>query len=69
MWNAANGRNRRVFDNRTGILAARPGRAIIQTHARDMGGGNFVMLKKIDAPIKVGERKLASAIGVPSGRP
>lgn len=55
-WNAANSRNRRVFDDRTGILAARTGKSIVQTYARDMGGGNFVMLKEIDAPIKAGNR-------------
>jgi methyl-accepting chemotaxis protein len=56
VWNAANSRNRRVFDDRTGILAARTSKSNVQTYARDMGGGNFVMLKEIDAPIKVGDR-------------
>jgi methyl-accepting chemotaxis protein len=56
IWNAANCRNRRVFDDRTGILAARTGKSIVQTYARDMGGGNFVMLKEIDAPIRAGNR-------------
>lgn len=55
-WNAANSRNRRVFDDRAGILAARTGKSIVQTYARDMGGGNFVMLKEIDAPIRAGNR-------------
>ncbi|HVJ40625.1 MAG TPA: methyl-accepting chemotaxis protein [Dongiaceae bacterium] len=55
-WNAANSRNRRVFDDRTGFLAARTGKSIVQTYARDMGGGNFVMLKEIDAPIRAGGR-------------
>jgi methyl-accepting chemotaxis protein len=56
VWNAANSRSRRVFDDRTGFLAARTGKSIVQTYARDMGGGNFVMLKEIDAPIKAGGR-------------
>ncbi|CAA7612608.1 Methyl-accepting chemotaxis protein [Magnetospirillum sp. LM-5] len=57
VWNAANCRNRRIFDDRTGILAARNTKPYLaQTYARNMGGGNFVLLKEIDAPIKVRDR-------------
>ena len=49
-------RNRRVFDDRAGILAARCLKPIVQTYARDLGGGNIVLLKEIDAPIAVGGR-------------
>jgi methyl-accepting chemotaxis protein len=53
VWNTANCRNRRVFDDRTGILAARCTKAVIQTYSRDMGGGTYVVLKEVDAPIDV----------------
>jgi methyl-accepting chemotaxis protein len=57
VWNTANSRNRRMFDDRTGILAARNTKEYLaQTYARDMGGGNFVVLKEIDCPIFVGKR-------------
>lgn len=54
LWNAANSRNRRIFDDRAGILAARNTTpSLSQTYARDMGGGTFILLKEIDAPITV----------------
>ena len=54
LWNAANSRNRRIFDDRAGILAARNVKpSLSQTYARDMGGGTFILLKEIDAPITV----------------
>lgn len=56
-WNAAHSRNRRIFDDRTGILAARNLKPhLSQTYARDMGAGAIVLLKEIDAPITVRER-------------
>ena len=52
-WNIANSRNRRIFDDRTGLLAARNTRPIlIQAYARDMGQ-TTVWLKEFDAPIIV----------------
>ena len=57
VWNAANSRNRRIFDDRAGILAARNVRPVLaQTYARDMGGGTFVLLKEVDAPITVADQ-------------
>ena len=56
-WNIANCRNRRIFDDRTGILAARCSKPVAQTYSRNMGGGEIVMLKEIDAPIFVGDRR------------
>ncbi|OJX81311.1 MAG: chemotaxis protein [Magnetospirillum sp. 64-120] len=53
VWNTANSRNRRVFDDRTGILAARTSKPLCHTYARDMGGGQFVVLKEMDVPIVV----------------
>jgi methyl-accepting chemotaxis protein len=54
VWNAANCRNKRVFDDRAGIAAARSTRPfLVQAYARDMGGGQMVMLREVDAPIRV----------------
>ena len=53
VWNTANCRNRRIFTDHTAILASRCTKPIIQTYTRDMGGGNFVVLKEIDVPILV----------------
>jgi methyl-accepting chemotaxis protein len=51
-WNAANSRNRRIFDDRAAILAARSTQPfLVQTYQRDMGGGKQVVLKEYDAPI------------------
>ena len=56
-WNAANCRNRRIFDDRTGLGAGRNKEPIlVQTYRRDMGGGVFVMMKDISAPIFVNGR-------------
>lgn len=53
-WNTANCRNRRIFDDRAGLCAARNVRPyLIQAYARDMGGGVTVMMREIDAPIRV----------------
>jgi methyl-accepting chemotaxis protein len=54
VWNAANCRNRRIFDDRTGLGAARNQRRfLLQTYRRDMGGGRFVLMKDLSAPIVV----------------
>lgn len=54
VWNAANCRNRRIFDDRAGFAAARNVRPfLIQTYSRDMGNGTLVMMREIDAPILV----------------
>lgn len=56
-WNAANSRNKRIFDDRAGLSAARNTRPfLIQTYARDMGNGNLVWMKEVDAPIFVNGR-------------
>ena len=52
-WNTANSRNRRIFDDRAGILAARnPNPILVQTYQRDLGHGKTV-LKEFDSPIMV----------------
>jgi len=53
-WNAANCRNRRLFNDRTGLSAGRSTKPfLLQTYRRDMGGGNFVLMKDVSAPIMV----------------
>jgi methyl-accepting chemotaxis protein len=54
VWNAANCRNRRVFNDRTGLAAGRNERRfLLQTYRRDMGGGKRVLMKDLSAPITV----------------
>jgi methyl-accepting chemotaxis protein len=56
-WNTANCRNRRIFNDRTGLASARNQRPfLLQTYRRDMGGGNFVVMKEAAAPISVAGR-------------
>jgi methyl-accepting chemotaxis protein len=53
-WNTANSRNRRIFDDRAGLASARNVRPyLIQIYPRDMGNGVTVMVREIDAPIRV----------------
>ncbi|WP_204336592.1 hypothetical protein, partial [Proteus mirabilis] len=52
VWNTANSRYRRIFNDRTGLASARNQRPfLLQTYRRDMGGGRFVVLKEVAAPI------------------
>lgn len=51
-WNTANCRNRRIFDDRAGLLAGRNTRDYqIQTYNRDMGNGQHVQMKEVDVPL------------------
>jgi len=53
-WNTANCRNRRIFDDRAGLCAARNVRPfLIQSYPRDMGNGIVIMMREIDAPVRV----------------
>lgn len=53
-WNTANSRNRRIFDDRAGLAAARSIRTyLIQSYPRDMGNGVTVMMREIDVPIRI----------------
>jgi methyl-accepting chemotaxis protein len=57
VWNAAHCRNRRIFNDRTGLAAGRnTHRFLLQTYRRDMGGGNFKLMKDLSAPIVVSGR-------------
>ncbi|HBT41802.1 MAG TPA: chemotaxis protein, partial [Rhodospirillaceae bacterium] len=54
VWNNGNCRNRRLFNDRTGLRAGQNTRPFfLQTYRRDMGGGNFVLMKDLSAPITV----------------
>ncbi len=54
VWNTANSRNRRIFNDPAGLAAGRNRRSyLIQSYARDMGNGNTVMMREIDVPICV----------------
>jgi len=51
---AGSSRYRRIFNDRTGLASARNQRPfLLQTYRRDMGGGNFVVMKEAAAPITV----------------
>ncbi|GAU83757.1 methyl-accepting chemotaxis protein [Bosea sp. BIWAKO-01] len=54
IWNNANCRNRRLFADRTGLAAARNQKPfLLQTYRRDMGGGQFLVMEDLSAPIWV----------------
>ena len=56
-WNTANSRNKRIFDDRTGLLAARNTRPfLVQSYLRDLGGGKIIPMKEVDVPIIVKDR-------------
>ena len=53
-WNAANCRNRRLFNDRAvQKVGANTKAFLLQTYRRDMGGGKFVLMKDLSAPIFV----------------
>ncbi|WGS19830.1 MULTISPECIES: methyl-accepting chemotaxis protein [unclassified Bradyrhizobium] len=55
VWNNANCRNRRLFNDRAvKKVAANTKPFLLQTYRRDMGGGNFVLMKDLSSPIFVG---------------
>jgi methyl-accepting chemotaxis protein len=54
VWNNANCRNRRLFTDRNVIKIAQNTKPfLLQTYRRDMGGGNFVLMKDLSSPIYV----------------
>ena len=57
VWNNANSRNRRLFTDRAvKKVAASTKPFLLQTYRRDMGGGNFVLMKDLSSPIFVDGR-------------
>jgi methyl-accepting chemotaxis protein len=56
-WNIAHSRNRRIFDDRAGIMAARSVRPfLVQSYRRDMGGGVTDLMREVDAPLRINGR-------------
>jgi methyl-accepting chemotaxis protein len=54
VWNNANCRNRRLFNDRAvKKVAANTKTFLLQTYRRDMGGGQFVLMKDLSSPIMV----------------
>ncbi len=54
IWNNAHCRNRRLFNDRAvKKVAASTKPFLLQTYRRDMGGGNFVLMKDVSSPIRV----------------
>ena len=54
VWNNANCRNRRIFNDRVGQKSGRSEAPfLLQVYRRNMGGGRFVMMKDLSAPIRV----------------
>jgi len=54
IWNASNSRNRRLFDDPTGLNAGRNRKEfLVQTYLRDLGGGKNVFMKDISMPIVI----------------
>ncbi|MEM6616615.1 MAG: methyl-accepting chemotaxis protein [Pseudomonadota bacterium] len=52
VWNAANSRNRRIFNDKVGLRAGQNTEPfLLQSYRRDMGGGNFVIMKDLSVPI------------------
>ena len=54
VWNTANSRNRRMFNDRTGLRAGRNTQPyLLQSYLRNMGNGNYVLMQDLSAPIMV----------------
>lgn len=54
VWNATHCRNRRIFDDRVGLKAGRSTAPfLLQVYRRDMGGGQYVIMNDVSAPVFV----------------
>jgi methyl-accepting chemotaxis protein len=54
VWNNANCRNRRIFNDRVGLAAGRNTEPfLVQTYRRDMGGGRTALMLDVSAPIMI----------------
>ncbi|MCP3473738.1 methyl-accepting chemotaxis protein [Bradyrhizobium sp. CCGUVB1N3] len=61
VWNNANCRNRRLFNDRAvKKVAANTKPFLLQTYRRDMGGGQFVLMKDLSSPIVVKGKRWGS---------
>jgi methyl-accepting chemotaxis protein len=57
VWNSANSRNRRIFNDRTGLASGSHTKSfLLQTYRRDMGAGQYALMKDVSAPIMVAGR-------------
>lgn len=57
IWNNANSRNRRMFDDKVGLRAGRnTDPFLIQSYRRDMGGGAYAIMKDLSLPLHFGGR-------------
>ncbi|MCW2283286.1 methyl-accepting chemotaxis protein [Rhodoblastus acidophilus] len=67
VWNARHARNRRIFDDRAGLAAARNlQEALVQSYPRDLGDGAIEMMKDISMPIAIrGQHWGALRIAIP----
>ncbi len=56
VWNNAHSRHQRIFDDRTGITAARATRpATVQSYRREVGNETYIV-REVDAPIRILDR-------------
>lgn len=54
VWNAANSRNRRMFNDKVGLRAGQSTAPfLMQSYRRDMGGGKFTIMKDLSVPIYI----------------
>jgi methyl-accepting chemotaxis protein len=54
IWNASNGRNRRIYKDKTAVAVSKNTKPfLLQTYRRDMGGGVFALMKDASAPIRI----------------
>ncbi|THB64373.1 MAG: methyl-accepting chemotaxis protein [Gammaproteobacteria bacterium] len=61
-WNMSNCRNRRIFDDRVGLKSAKNTKPfLLQTYRRDLGGGNFALVKEVSAPIFINGKHWGAA--------
>lgn len=61
-WNKANCRNRLIFNDKVGSSAAKNTRPfLIQAYRRDQGGGKYVLVRDVSAPIHVKGRHWGGA--------
>ncbi|WP_368186675.1 methyl-accepting chemotaxis protein [Aestuariibius sp. HNIBRBA575] len=57
VWNTANCRNRRIFDDRAGLKSGRNTQPfLLQVYRRNMGDGVYKLMKDVSAPIFVNGR-------------
>jgi methyl-accepting chemotaxis protein len=57
IWNASNGRNRRIYKDKTAAAVSKNTKPfLLQTYRRDMGGGVFALMKDASAPIRIDGR-------------